>query len=101
MDPVRDLDTQDTYATELPDVSQPWVRRLFELTPDAVLSESRACWQTLKQSAWTFAFLVQHIAREGLYRPHESLTAWARAELGKDSGAVSKYRQSAEFVLSL
>ncbi|MEO8604147.1 MAG: HNH endonuclease [bacterium] len=101
MDPGMDLDTQDTHATTLPDPSAPWVQKLMKLSPDDVLRAAKKVWPELRQSAWTFAFLVQRIAKEGLYRPHDSLTAWARAELGKDSGAVSKYRQSAEFVLSL
>lgn len=102
MDPAMDLlDTQDTHATNLPDPSAPWVQKLMRLTPADVLREAIETWPQLKQAAWKFAFLLQRIQAEGLYRPHDSLTAWARAELGKDSAVVSKYRQAGEFVLSL
>ncbi|MDX2165704.1 MAG: hypothetical protein SF182_01515 [Deltaproteobacteria bacterium] len=91
----------DGDATHLPDASAPWVRRLMALTPNDVLREAKDTWPQLKLTAWRFAFLVYRIQREGLFRPYESLTAWARAELGRDSAVVAKYRQSAEFVLEL
>ncbi len=94
-------DARDVDATNLPDISAPWVQKLMRLSPPDVLRAAVDTWPQLKQTAWKFAFLVDRIQREGLYRPHESLTAWARAELGKDSAMVAKYRQSAEFVLEL
>lgn len=93
--------TETTEATQLPDASAPWVRRLMGLSGEDVLKEAAATWPELKKAAWKFAFLVYRIDREGLYRPHESLTAWARAVLGKDSGTVSKYKTAAGFVLEL
>lgn len=96
IDNARDVD-----ATALPDISAPWVRQLMGLSPPEVLRAAIETWPQLKLTSWRFAFLVYRIQREGLYRPHESLTAWARAELGRDSGQVAKYRQSAEFVLTL
>lgn len=92
---------EDVDATTLPDVSVPWVRQLMNMSGPEVLRAAIDTWPQLKLTAWRFAFLVYRIQREGLYRPHESLTAWARAELGRDSAVVAKYRQSAEFVLEL
>lgn len=101
MDPAAIDVAETTDATTLPDASAPWVRRLMHLSAEDVLKEAAATWPELKQAAWKFAFLVYRIDREGLYRPHDSLTAWARATLGKDSGTVSKYKTAAGFVLTL
>lgn len=89
------------HATEVPDATLPWVRQIMELSGNAVIEEAKATWPRLKQESWRFALLIGRIYREGLFRPYDSLTEWARHELGKDSGSVSKYRSAAEYLCTL
>jgi hypothetical protein len=84
----------------LPAVAQDWVRELFALPGEEVLKRAVALWPQLHLHSWQMAFLIFRVDRERLYQPgYDSTTAWAAACLRKDSGAVSKYRASAAFVL--
>jgi hypothetical protein len=88
-------------TTQLPTVSEDWLREIFALPGEEVLKRTVELWPTLHEYAWRMAFYLWRIDRGRFYRPYSSITAWAAAMLRKDSGAVSKYMAAAIFALEL
>lgn len=83
-----------------------WLADVAEIPATRVLEELKGLWPSLHTSQWRFAFLLWRADRENLYRPHTTLTSWARDNLtvpttdtAPSPATVSKYLGGATFIV--